>query len=968
MTTPMHTHASVRVISVGEQSFASLVVRAVFALGPSGLCEPLDARDGLAGPLGALSDDASAKPHADVVLVGHVAAHTRPYAVVGLAVARGPDVLLRRRLVAFGPRLGRSGERSPIPRFPIGPAAHDDAPRGEEPAGPWLLDPDAPRGPDGWGPLPPSARRGEPSIAPTAQRMGPLRGGEQVLLVGLGGAAEPWSMRLPASTPYATVEGPGLAPTSVPLVGDTLAIDVDARCVLLTFRGSVPLLGAARALSSSDLHVVSGLAPVRAIEELRGSPRDWPRGAPSAPPRPPPRSVDRLQLHDDSGFVSRCFVSPTGPAQGERVLVVRGRFDVVRGASARLAEEQGKLAGDVFVADDPRGALLRAGDLAPHKREVDVLVRGAAHGAAGQTSALVTLRLGALEARLVALGPRRWRSDGTPSAPGPLEPVPLTWESAYGGPGFADNPVGTGHAPGTAPPRLEDPSRLLRVQGERVRPVAFAPVAPSWPGRATHLGTFDAAWQKSRWPAFPADFDEAFFSAAPPALRTRLVSPSEAFRLTSVCPGGGPFEGQLAGLFPRAFATTERGLVAELPLVLDTVLLCPDEARVELTWRGRFAPARGDDPLLRVTVLRDDERSPASALTCVARVLALAEPHLAPLGDPPPALAEPPADVFRERRRAARERPPAPPPPLDRARVLALLAANKSLAGRDLSDARLEGLDLSGKDLRRTIFARAELGGARFDGARLAGASFAGAHAENSTWDGADLSRADLAGATLDGASFVEARLDDASFAGARLVGAHLERARGERTRLAGAELERASLDGAVLPKAVLSRARLTGATLRAVTLDDAKLDDADARRACFEGASLENARFAGAALEGAVFAGVRARGASWEQASAHHADLRGALLEGGVLTDAELDEADLRGVAASRARFRGASLRKTRFDGAQLSEASFEEAELDGTSFRGACLFQAEVGGADARRAVLANAQLDGTKWSPKG
>lgn len=938
------------------------MVRAVFALRPSGLCEPMDALDGLDGPLGALSDDAPEKPHADVVLVGHVAAHARPHAVVAFAVARGPDLLLRRRLVAFGPRTPRSGERAPVPRFPIGPAAQVDGPSAEEPAGPWLLDPDAPRGPDGFGPVAPS---NEPSIASPAQRLGPLRGGEQLLFVGLGERAEPFVARLPASIPYATLAAPGLAPTAVPLVGDTLAIDVDARRVLVTFRG---LLRVEPGVSPFPLHVVSGLAPVRAVEELRGAPRDWPRGAASPPSKRPPRSVDGLAVHDESGFVSRCFSWSSGAAGGERVLVVRGTFDVLADGPARLAAAQGELEGDVFAGDDPHAALVRAGDLAPHKPEVDVLVRGTAHGAPGQTSALVTLRLGPLEARLVAVGPRRWQSDRTPSAPGPLEPVPLTWESAYGGPGFADNPVGTGHGPGTLPPRLEDPSRLLRVQGERVRPVAFAPIAPSWPSRARHLGTFDRAWQKSRWPAFPTDFDRAFFSAAPAALRARFVSPSEAFRITSVRPGGGPFEGRFPGLSPRAFTTSARGTVSELALVLDTVVLCPDEGQFQLTWRGRFAPTAGGDEVLRVTVLRDDEGAPTAPAVRLARVLALAEPQLAPTAGPPvdAPSAEPTSDPFSERKRAARGRPPAPPPPLDRTRALALLAANKPLARRDFSDANLEGLDFSGKDLRRAIFARAALGGARFDGAQLGGANFSAAQAENSSWNGADLTRADLGGANLDGASFVEAKLDDASFADAQLRRARFERARGERTRLSGAQLEGASLDGAVMPKAVLARAHLTDATLRGAVLNDAKLDDADARRACFDDASLENARLAGARLESAQLVGIRAQGASWEQALADGANLRGALLDGGVFTEAHLDGADLRGVSASRASFRGASLRHTRFDGAQLTEASLEDALLDGTSFRGACLFQAEVGGADGSRALLTLAQLEGTKWGP--
>ena len=65
--------------------------------------------------------------------------------------------------------------------------------------------------------------------------------------------------------------------------------------------------------------------------------------------------------------------------------------------------------------------------------------------------------------------------------------MPIDWTRAYGGKGFADNPLGKG----AAPPR--DDGRIVPVQniidpklgrdGARI-PAAYAPVDQMWPARA----------------------------------------------------------------------------------------------------------------------------------------------------------------------------------------------------------------------------------------------------------------------------------------------------------------------------------------------------------------------------------------------------------------------------------------------------------------------------------------------------
>src|SRR5262249_40687958 len=145
-----------------------------------------------------------------------------------------------------------------------------------------------------------------------------------------------------------------------------------------------------------------------------------------------------------------------------------------------------------------------------------------------------------IERRIAVFGERRWRTGIGATEPGPPDPftsIPLTWERAFGGARFDDNPAGVGHpgsAAGSHPPRLphlEDPTHLLVSPRDAPPPACFGPVRADWKERRARLGTYDGSWLKNRWPWFPEDFDWAHFQAAPRPQQLAYLTGDEPYEI-----------------------------------------------------------------------------------------------------------------------------------------------------------------------------------------------------------------------------------------------------------------------------------------------------------------------------------------------------------------------------------------------------------------------------------------------------
>lgn len=895
------------------QERLTVVAKAIFGLVLDELARLLVADTELAA-----RDRVPWKPKADVVLYGRARSAERGHVLVRLALARGLDVLLaKEQIVTPGEQV--AWERA------VGATVELSADT-------------------------------EPTVfqaAPEDLRVGFLRGGEQILVEGLLAGAEASRFRLPALAPLVS------AGQRLPMVGDTIVVDVERMRCELTWRGVVP-----RGVTLDREPVRVSLLPLVHVEEVLGCPAAWakpPGGVPSAEER------QRIPLLNETPLSAASIGWCRAPARWHQTLIVKGTFDIRDDAKAELSTAQAPLSGDVPGAKNGQ-AIDYATDVVPFKPQAEVFVAGFAHAPKGQKVALVTLTLGDVQKDVAAMGPRRWTGDGVMGEPGVFAPVPLTYAQAFGGEGFAANPAGTGFGD-SPPPRLERPGSLLRRRGDRAEPACMSPIPADWPSRKALLGQLDPRSFEAQWPALPDSIDMAYFQSAPADQRCKWLRGDESFAVTCVRPGGEHLRGVLPGICPQAFVRRADGEVTSLSLRLDTVTIDTEANTLTLVWRAVIDVADEDaSDLLEICLqegklgeIPDPTAAWASMMTKRDRRFTVTRTDEAPRSGP---LWVTPV-VFAS---VSSDEPP--PVPLVRAPqrrdVQAWIDAD-TLAGRDLSRADLSELDFSQCDLTGAILAGARLDGCRFDEAKLHAANSSGAKGSRISFRGADLSRADLSQCELSDADFTGVEVTRASFADATVSRADFSHADGAGVCFAGATVLSGVFDEAKLAGADWSRARLEATRFRAADLSRSKWIEAEATGLHMDGAKLERAQLTAAKLEGAVLTGIAAADSTWEAAQLTGATFVGADLQQATLSRARLDKADFTGASLPRARLDKATLTGATLVRCDLMQAILERADLRHVDASDASLFQASVRGAQLSGANLTGAHLAGTGLSPR-
>jgi hypothetical protein len=246
------------------------------------------------------------------------------------------------------------------------------------------------------------------------------------------------------------------------------------------------------------------------------------------------------------------------------------------------------------------------------KTATDIVLIGHAHAPYGRPVAHldVHLRVGPVHHTVRVIGDRVWKKHAgwfstrwKMSAPQPFMTMPLVYERAFGGVDNtpddeplrecdARNPVGTGwvaaHGKKTeqALPNLEDPSHLIRAITDRPPPAGFGAIAAHWQPRSGYAGTHDDAWEKTRMPLLPADFDDRFFNVASPALiASGFLAGNEAVEIVHAVP-----EGRLAfnlpGDVPEFQLTMDGEMPQPLAARLDRVTIDTDARTVQMLWRA----------------------------------------------------------------------------------------------------------------------------------------------------------------------------------------------------------------------------------------------------------------------------------------------------------------------------------------------------------------------------------------------
>lgn len=318
-----------------------------------------------------------------------------------------------------------------------------------------------------------------------------------------------------------------------------------------------------------------------------------------------------LQFENRTRFAGTMFASPDPDGIDSLYAVVKGTFDLT--PDPVLAEEQVPVVLAAEHYGDPASTSIKTpADVGLVKPATDVLLVGHAYAPNGRPATYVDvwLSVGAMSKVVRVFGDRHWDTLGvgaTISPPEPFQRMPLVWERAFGGTDEVDaqpvaenrNPVGTGYrAPksskpldGMPLPNLEDPYAPITSPRSTPQPACFAPVAPHWEPRRSLAGTYDEAWQQTRAPYLPHDFDPRFLQLAPPG----LVAPGYLRGGEPVEVRGATGAGLLAFRLPAIDVRVTVRLDREqhtLPANLDTVIIEPDVPRLQLVWRAGYASGK----------------------------------------------------------------------------------------------------------------------------------------------------------------------------------------------------------------------------------------------------------------------------------------------------------------------------------------------------------------------------------------
>ena len=235
-------------------------------------------------------------------------------------------------------------------------------------------------------------------------------------------------------------------------------------------------------------------------------------------------------------------------------------------------------------------------------------VYGAAHAPAGTQVELqrVSVRIGSQAKSVIVTGDRQFNALGLIGAPKPYARMPIDPATAFGGAGFADNPLGKGFAEidkgdGTRYwplPNVEIESRRMASRGERVASAGFWGVDITAPLRQQHLGVCDERWLKQEWPHLPSDTRPELFLSAP--LDQRLsgyFAGDEAFQLDNMHPRTRSLQGRLPALRARCFVnrkTADGDVLSEWQAHAETVWLFPELECGAVLYRALAGAADAD--------------------------------------------------------------------------------------------------------------------------------------------------------------------------------------------------------------------------------------------------------------------------------------------------------------------------------------------------------------------------------------
>lgn len=630
----------------------------------------------------------------------------------------------------------------------------------------------------------------------------------------------------------------------------------------------------------------------------------------------------------------------------------------------------------------------------------EYLVIGAAHapGGAAVQAIGVGVQFGPLQKRLVVHGERRWEGR-TAGAAAAFRRVPLDWSHAYGGPRFAANPLGRGHADDPAStqlPCVEYPERVVVARGDIGTPAGFGPIDIAWPQRAARAGTHDRQWLETLYPGFARDIDWRHFNLAPEdQWLERPAAADEAYALVNLHPAHPRIEGRLPGVVARAFVQ-RNGLggttppLEEVSLALRTAAFFPEDERIVLVYQGALQVEDEQASDIAHLMVGADAlgrpREPRHYRGVLARRLDKEEGayHLlddtdltpqdmrrAELGDGAAgpenpalerALARAEAEIVKARERVAshgldpdRHAPALPskesglpvPPAAFAAHMNARMAQAQAEGQAQWQWAKAQDVSIAetmknaGHDFALILKERGD--GHAGPPGFSAKAQIDEFRALSQRMHAMGEPVAEIDDYLADPKFHQRHAHAEASVKDGYRITAHHQPAPAALSDDASAHL-RKSLCADHAAAVSLAGRNLIGADLRQIDLHGADLsgallDGADLRKADLSGCNLAGAVLARAQLDGAVLHGANLSDANLGAARLVSADLGDALLAGATLAGADLTHATLAGARFDGADVAGARFARTDFSGAAAADMVFVGMDFSTSCMRGAVL-----------------------------
>ena len=245
----------------------------------------------------------------------------------------------------------------------------------------------------------------------------------------------------------------------------------------------------------------------------------------------------------------------------------------------------------------------------PRKPRCDVLLNGSAYAPGGKptTAVKVGMKVASVTKVFTVVGDRHWDANGAGIAvtrPEPFEVMPISYDRAFGGvdnfhpdeakqDAYMPNPAGRGfhvhlaselvhHTP---LPNTEENGRSVTRPTGKYRPMSFGAIGRGWQPRSQYAGTYDQRWIDEVFPFLPADFDEAYFQAAPQDQQCAWLKGGEQVQLVNLTPQGRTSFHLPEVDVPVVFFRKQGGR-EETQAVIDTLLLEPDMRRFSMVWRA----------------------------------------------------------------------------------------------------------------------------------------------------------------------------------------------------------------------------------------------------------------------------------------------------------------------------------------------------------------------------------------------